>query len=390
MKIKWLVIVLSVIISPTINAQGIEFFHGTWKEALEKARQENKLLFVDAFAKWCGPCKSMAKNVFTKEEVGKFFNENFINLKLDMEEMDGITFGHIYPVKAYPTLFFVDGDGKLVKRMVGGQTVDGLLALGADALKNIDRSDKYEKQYLEGDRSYQLLYDYVSALNAAGKPSLKISNDYLNSNPNITEDQRLTFLLEAATEADSKLFDQVLENKNKIILLTSSELFETKTKAACNKTVDKAIEFEMESLMTETFDKAKKAFPSDADIFVAEAKMKYFKIFKNEDKFMDAYRVLAKKGGKDPKTLKKITNDILSTYASNKKMMNDAAEYAEKAYKMDMEFESLTLYCRVLVLNNDLEKAISMVEKAKNIAAKLGQDTTNYDGMLRFLNSKKA
>ncbi len=39
-----------------INAQGIEFFKGTWEEALAEAKKQDKILFVDAYAKWCGPC----------------------------------------------------------------------------------------------------------------------------------------------------------------------------------------------------------------------------------------------------------------------------------------------------------------------------------------------
>lgn len=58
----------------------------------------------------------MAKNVFTQESVGSFYNQNFINIKLDMEKEDGVSFGHKYSVKAYPTLHFLDGDGKVVKR----------------------------------------------------------------------------------------------------------------------------------------------------------------------------------------------------------------------------------------------------------------------------------
>ena len=131
-KISIFIVLLTVFFSG--NAQGIEFFEGTWKEAMAKAKAEDKPIFVDAFAKWCGPCKSMAKNVFTQDEVGKFYNTNFINLKLDMEETDGVTFGHSYPVQAYPTLFFLDGDGKVLKLVKGGQTPEGLVSLGNEAL----------------------------------------------------------------------------------------------------------------------------------------------------------------------------------------------------------------------------------------------------------------
>ena len=60
---------------------GIEFFHGSWDEALELAKKEHKAIFMDAYAEWCGPCKRMAKNIFTQKEVGDFFNKHFINVK---------------------------------------------------------------------------------------------------------------------------------------------------------------------------------------------------------------------------------------------------------------------------------------------------------------------
>ena len=60
-----------------VAAQGIEFFHGTWVEALAEAKKQEKPIFVDAYTTWCGPCQMMSKNVFTHADVGAFFNENF-------------------------------------------------------------------------------------------------------------------------------------------------------------------------------------------------------------------------------------------------------------------------------------------------------------------------
>jgi thiol:disulfide interchange protein len=114
--------------------QGIEFFHGTWAEALAKSRAEGKPIFVDAYTDWCGPCKWMSANIFTKPEVGAYFNSNFINVKLDMEKGEGPTFARNYKVMAYPTLLFMDSVGNVKLRQQGApQTADVLIGLGKTA-----------------------------------------------------------------------------------------------------------------------------------------------------------------------------------------------------------------------------------------------------------------
>ena len=41
--------------------EGIRFFQGSWKEALQQAKKEGKMIFMDCYADWCGPCRSMAQ-----------------------------------------------------------------------------------------------------------------------------------------------------------------------------------------------------------------------------------------------------------------------------------------------------------------------------------------
>lgn len=386
----WFKICIILLVGLSLRSQGIEFFQGEWKDALEKAKQEDKLLFVDAYAKWCGPCKVMSKNVFPVPEVGDFFNKNFINLKLDMEESDGVTFGFKYPVSAYPTMYFIDGEGKVVKVAKGGRKADALIDLGREALKSYDRSAKYEARYLEGDRSYDLMLDYVKALNAAGKPSLKISNEYLNSQPDITEKQKWLFMLEAATEADSRIFDEVLQNKDKLISWVGRAYFEERARLACETTASKAIEFETPFLLEEAVTKAKKSFPGDADEFAAISRMNYNITFKNEKDFILAYKLLAKSSREDPDKLKIIIDAIVNNFKDNEKMISDATMYGEKFYKARNDGPSLNYYVSLMIMNNEVEKAIKLVEKEKDKAVRKGEKTHNFDGLLRLLNEKKS
>jgi thiol:disulfide interchange protein len=113
---------------------GIQFETGTWAEVMQKAKDENKLIFVDAFAKWCGPCKWMDKKVFTDPAVGDFYNKNFINYRFDMEVGEGRTFASKYVIRNYPTLLFLDGEGKIVHRTIGSRASEQFISLGQEAL----------------------------------------------------------------------------------------------------------------------------------------------------------------------------------------------------------------------------------------------------------------
>jgi thioredoxin 1 len=115
----------------TANAEpGIQFTDAAWKTHLAKAKAENKLVFLDAYTSWCGPCKMLQKNVFTQQTVGDFFNKEFINVKVDMEKGEGPDLALQYPLDGYPTLFFIDGDGKVVKKVLGYISPEELLAIG--------------------------------------------------------------------------------------------------------------------------------------------------------------------------------------------------------------------------------------------------------------------
>ena len=108
----------------------IDFFQGSWAEALIQAEKEQKLIFVDAYTTWCGPCKLMSSKVFTDKKVSKFYNAHFINVKLDVEKGEGIDFGATYNIKAVPSLLYVKPDGKIVREYSGYQAACNFLALG--------------------------------------------------------------------------------------------------------------------------------------------------------------------------------------------------------------------------------------------------------------------
>lgn len=350
-----------------IHAQGIEFLESSWEDAMKKAKKENKLLFVDAYAKWCGPCKVMAANVFTQKEAGDFFNANFINLKLDMEEMDGRTFGDKYPVRAYPTLMFIDGDGKLVLRVVGGQKLESLLAIANDALIKGDNLEELHAQFEKGDRDYEFMMKYMKVLNRSGASTIKAANTYLNSKPEITKEQKGRFLFEAASEADSKLFETMVADKAYIISLVGEEAYNEHVKKACMATTDKAIEFELKMLLDEAVGKAQLALTTDKNDFVAQARMNYYRAFNESENYLDAVSNYLKAIGSDDATKVKATiQEMCGTFPDNQKILDRASKAAKELYKSDEVFDNLLLYCSTLVQAGDKKEALKEAEKGQN------------------------
>jgi thiol:disulfide interchange protein len=114
---------------------GIAFKSMTLVKAQKEAMKAGKLIFIDAYTDWCGPCKRMAATAFKDPAVAELFNANFINLKIEMEKNpEGPGVARKYGVKAYPTLIIIDGTGKVVKQTIGMKSKDQLIALANSVL----------------------------------------------------------------------------------------------------------------------------------------------------------------------------------------------------------------------------------------------------------------
>jgi len=119
----------------TKPSKGIEFIEQDWNKALADARQNNKLVFIDIYATWCGPCKMLKNKTFTDKAVADFFNANFVNVSVDAEKGIGISVSEQFAVSAYPTLVFTDKNGKPVLYSVGYMAPADLLTFAKAALK---------------------------------------------------------------------------------------------------------------------------------------------------------------------------------------------------------------------------------------------------------------
>ncbi len=356
-------LILTVLTS--VSAQGIEFFHGTWQEALEAAFEEEKVIFVDAYTTWCGPCKKMAKNTFTNAEVGEFHNANFINVKLDMESDAGMEWRRKYPVSAYPTLYYINVEEEVVLKTVGAKDPKALLEMSMSAASKDDRSVVYAEKYDAGDRSYEVVYNYVRTLNKANKPSLKISNAYLKEQENLTTEENLRFILEAAVQVDAKSFSLLEANKNKIEKLAGKEEVAKKITEAAHRTAAKAIEYESEDLLKEAQQAMENHVSAEAASFEMRTNMDYALAFRNEDAYLKNAKVYVKKNiSDDSKSLMKVSKEIIDYFPNSKNLLKVACDAAEQSVELDPTFNNLINYAQLLARSDDSFTALKVLDDA--------------------------
>jgi thiol-disulfide isomerase/thioredoxin len=145
---------------------GIHFEKGlNWQQILNKAKQENKYVFVDCYTTWCGPCKAMEKNIYILPSVGEVFDKKIISVKMQFDSTDNDDedvklyrpvikdFEKTYHLEGYPTYLFFSPDGQLVTKDIGMMNEHEFISLAKSAINPEEQYYTLKKKLLAGDTS---------------------------------------------------------------------------------------------------------------------------------------------------------------------------------------------------------------------------------------------
>ena len=216
------------------TSPGIKFEVGTLAQIKAKAAKEKKLIFIDAYTTWCGPCKAMAKNAFPLPEVGSFYNANFVNAKIDMEKGEGIGFAKTNDITMYPTLLFLNAEGAVVHRSVGGRDGKELIELGKIAINPELNLAGLARRFKVDPSSFPVAYAYLAALrDAESKDQKKVFDTYLATQ----EDNALTnlpnwrILFDFVRNSKNPLFKHLLLKKTEYAAKYSNDSVDAKIKS---------------------------------------------------------------------------------------------------------------------------------------------------------------
>ncbi|MEO6304794.1 MAG: thioredoxin fold domain-containing protein [Bacteroidia bacterium] len=165
-KVLIAIAILGVYFTQAQNKQ-IIFEAGNFSSVLSKAAKNNKLIFIDAFTTWCGPCKKMAKEIFTNDTVANYFNKTFINYKFDMEKGEGIDFAKKYQVNCYPNLVILDSKGNLVHRAAGYMKAKEFIEFAQAAQSKDKNFYALKNNFEKAGITEKTIGDYINLLDGA-------------------------------------------------------------------------------------------------------------------------------------------------------------------------------------------------------------------------------
>ena len=130
--------VVQTTVQDTIQKGGTDFRNLAYADALAAAKAEGKLLFVDCYTSWCGPCKQMTEKVFPQKAAGDYFNPRFVCVKYDMEKGEGVELAKQWGVRAFPTFLIIRSDGTIQHRLVGADDLEAFIARVEQEVGTID------------------------------------------------------------------------------------------------------------------------------------------------------------------------------------------------------------------------------------------------------------
>ena len=145
---KKILLVLVLLVVGSVSAQKINWM--SMDEALAAQAKVPKLIFVDMYTNWCGPCKMMDRNTFENQDVVNYVNEHYYAVKFNAEGNDVVNFNYqtftnpdynpakankrnglhefsrYVGVRAYPTVVFINTQMEVLTAVKSYQTPQGL------------------------------------------------------------------------------------------------------------------------------------------------------------------------------------------------------------------------------------------------------------------------
>lgn len=357
-----------------VNAQ-IEFVEvkskADWDQAFESARQEEKLVFLDIYATWCGPCKYLENNVYVDSLLGLYYNRNFINLKMDGESEFGRTIAGKYSLRAFPTMYYIDDSEDLIIDIVGVREAGPLLALGENVNQNGEKLSHWETAHEEGVLNYEELIEYQTLLNSLEQTERanELGSEIINTMGmvELMDPKNKDLVLGATYNLDSKVFSTIKENAEVAYEVWGEEGVEKLLSGIYNDALFEAITNKDQDLIERVIDEFIPVYTKGDSMEIERGEYITRKVFLANTGMWEKYEslvehtMLSRFPGNDD-FLRGEAYELVNEYNRDPEALSLAYNWSKEVSEMNRSFDNLLLLAYLQGMHSDFEEAKLTVE----------------------------
>lgn len=332
---------------------------------LDQAKSENKLVFMDCYTTWCGPCKWLSKEVFADNELGNVYNAQFVNFKSDMEKGEGLDIAKKYDINAYPTLLWLNGDGEVVFQVSGAMEKTYFMKFAEDVKNEENTLPNLISKYEAGNREPAFLEKLASTANLASVPNAPLySYEYLKSIPQSEWlPKNMNYIYNASNSFDSEVTQFVIAHKAEI---TDPNFVEYVLGNCANTALKKAIENKSEAELEALTKNILKYSPEKTE-YVTEMQLYFYKATGNRKKLNEVASAELK-NSKDAALLNNYAWDRFEN-ETDEKLLREAIVWAERAVKIERDFANTDTLGQLYKKIGNEKKAAKWLAISKELEA---------------------
>ncbi|MBN9313381.1 MAG: disulfide isomerase [Chryseobacterium sp. 39-10] len=372
-----------------IAQESINFENKTFQEILAQAKKEKKLIFLDAYASWCGPCKLMEKNVFPQKAVKDYFNTSFINAHFDMEKGEGRDIARKYGVRSYPTYLFLNGDGEIVMKNYGYMEEGPFLAFAKEANNPKLQNTSYKELFAKGESDPEFLLNMMKVYSDSDYELAKKASERFfekKKDPLTREDVGLLlYFLKSPNDPNYKVFTS---RKDEIVKIMSADVYQQfDVNIKISKILENSLDQKTGVINDDYF--YSNAIPlvgkNDAETALNRMKVLYYPNIGNFTDYEKAALQYYKNADLfDAEELLKAAW-IFSDHVTNPASLKEAENWAERSVMKSETPENTYILAKIYSKLGKKDQAKSYAEMSRHLAEAQGKDAALATQLLNNL-----
>ena len=345
-----------------------------WQQTLKQAGKQGKLIFVDVYTDWCGWCVKMENEVYSKAPVSDYYNEHFINVKINAEKGDGPDIMDNYEIGGYPAYLFVNSAGEAVHSSGGYQEVADFRSLGEGAVMIFEKMPAMEEKFEAGTMELEKMANFASAVASAGNDELldRVVSRYFEELPKKKRFSQEAFEVfsNKLGDLDGEIFQFVMENQGEYIEAVGDKAFTQAMKGAYVKN----LEYIMASRDYEALDKVTEVLtpflvekPEDVPLLAFQTKLYVYKELGDWGKFKESMADYSQGQDQQSGVFRDAADLIGRDFNLNDaELLELAMGWAKKAVELEKNFSTLFTRAVMEIRQDELRDALATLGEAEN------------------------